>query len=71
MNAFMIWARTARAKLAQETPNASNAEVSVKLGELWTQLPKEEKQKFYLDAERVKAKHRQDFPGITEYRDLE
>lgn len=64
MNAFMIWARTARTKLATETPNASNAEISVKLGEVWSKLPREEKQKFYMEAERVKAKHRQDFPGI-------
>ncbi|XP_063432093.1 uncharacterized protein LOC134714628 isoform X1 [Mytilus trossulus] len=62
MNAFMIWARTARGKLAEETPNASNAEISVKLGELWSHLAKEEKQKYYMEAERVKARHRQDFP---------
>lgn len=62
MNAFMIWARTARGKLAEETPNASNAEISVKLGELWSRLSKEEKQKYYMEAERVKARHRQDFP---------
>lgn len=70
MNAFMIWARTARGKLAEETPNASNAEISVKLGELWSHLAKNEKQKYYMEAERVKARHRQDFPGSQYYNSL-
>ena len=63
MNAFMIWARDTRGKISQCTPDASNSTISIKLGELWNKLPKEEKQKYYMEAERVKARHRREFPG--------
>ena len=63
MNAFMLWAREFRGKLAEQMPNASNAEISVGLGQVWANLPTLEKQHFYLEAERVKNQHRRDFPG--------
>lgn len=63
MNAFMLWAREFRGRLAEQMPNASNAEISVGLGQVWANLPTPEKQHFYLEAERVKNQHRRDFPG--------
>ncbi|XP_062593534.1 uncharacterized protein LOC134255018 [Saccostrea cucullata] len=63
MNAFMLWAREFRGKLAERMPNASNAEISVGLGQVWANLPASEKQYFYLEAERIKNQHRRDFPG--------
>ncbi|XP_061194730.1 uncharacterized protein LOC133202875 [Saccostrea echinata] len=63
MNAFMLWAREFRGKLAEQMPNASNAEISVGLGQVWANLPASEKQYFYLEAERIKNQHRRDFPG--------
>ena len=66
MNAFMLWAREFRGKLAEQMPNASNAEISVGLGQVWANLPTLEKQHFYLEAERVKNQHRRDCPGTFE-----
>lgn len=63
MNAFMVWARTNRAKLSVDMPDASNAEISVRLGQVWASLSRDEKQKYYLEAERIKMRHRIDFPG--------
>ena len=34
MNAFMVWARQYRPSLAAKQPDASNAEISVKLGQV-------------------------------------
>ena len=65
MNAFMVWARDYRGYLAQAMPNATNSEISVRLGQEWAKLKPEEKQYFYKIAERIKRKHRSDFPGIS------
>ncbi|KAK3101003.1 hypothetical protein FSP39_000140 [Pinctada imbricata] len=62
MNAFMLWARTYRSKIAQQMTNSSNSEISIRLGQIWSSLPVGEKQPFYLEAERIKNRHRQCFP---------
>lgn len=68
MNAFMVWAREYRPKLAHQLPHSNNAEISVKLGQVWNDLTDEEKRPFYEEAERIKTKHKMDHPGnITEY----
>ncbi|KAF6029665.1 SOX30 [Bugula neritina] len=63
MNAFMVWAREYRPKLANRLPNANNAEISVKLGQVWNELTNDEKKPFYEEAERIKTKHKLDNPG--------
>lgn len=63
MNAFMVWAREYRPKLATQLPNANNAEISVKLGQVWNELSNEEKKPFYEEAEKIKMKHKMDHPG--------
>ncbi|XP_053407277.1 uncharacterized protein LOC123546980 [Mercenaria mercenaria] len=62
MNAFMVWARDYRGYLASSMPNATNSEISVKLGQIWASMPPEEKKQYYDVAEKIKAKHRQDYP---------
>lgn len=65
MNAFMVWAREFRPKLASQLPNANNAEISVKLGQVWNELTNDEKKPFYDEADRIKTKHKLDNPGTV------
>ncbi|ESO98398.1 hypothetical protein LOTGIDRAFT_80376, partial [Lottia gigantea] len=62
MNAFMVWARTYRGYLAQTMPNATNAEISVKLGQVWNEMTSEEKKPFYAEADQIKNQHKKDHP---------
>lgn len=70
MNAFMVWARRHRPALAQRYPEANNAEISVKLGQTWTELSHEHKQRYYDEAEKIKRKHRQENPGALSIRSM-
>ncbi|NXM69307.1 SOX30 factor, partial [Serilophus lunatus] len=63
MNAFMVWARIHRAALAKANPRANNAEISVQLGLEWSKLTEEQKQPYYDEANKIKLKHREEFPG--------
>ncbi|NXW54151.1 SOX30 factor, partial [Eurystomus gularis] len=63
MNAFMVWARIHRPALAKANPNANNAEISVQLGLEWSKLTEEQKQPYYAEAQKIKQKHREEFPG--------
>lgn len=63
MNAFMVWAREFRGRLAAAMPNATNSEISVTLGQVWANLAPEDKRQYYDIAERIKMQHRRDFPG--------
>lgn len=65
MNAFMVWAREFRGRLAAAMPNATNSDISVTLGQVWAALSSEDKKQYYEAAERIKQKHRQDFPGMS------
>jgi transcription factor SOX len=65
MNAFMVWARQERTKIAKEIPHANNADVSVKLGERWQALTEEDKRPFYDEATKIKVLHNEQFPGKT------
>lgn len=66
MNAFMVWARIHRPALAKANPAANNAEISVQLGLEWNKLTEEQKKPYYDEAQKIKEKHREEFPG-TEY----
>lgn len=63
MNAFMVWARMYRPTLAAQMPHANNAEISIKLGQIWHELGIEGKRPFYEEAERIKVRHKIDHPG--------
>ncbi|XP_072923135.1 transcription factor SOX-30-like [Hemitrygon akajei] len=63
MNAFMVWARIHRPQLAKANPNANNAEISVQLGLEWNKLTEEQKKPYYDEAQKIKEKHREEFPG--------
>ena len=41
----------------------NNADISVKLGELWRAMTVEQKQPFYDQAAKIKEKHKKDNPG--------
>ncbi|XP_078509845.1 transcription factor SOX-30 isoform X2 [Lissotriton helveticus] len=63
MNAFMVWARIHRPALAKANPAANNAEISVQLGLEWNKLSEDQKKPYYDEAQKIKDKHREEFPG--------
>ncbi|KAI6654698.1 Transcription factor SOX-3 [Oopsacas minuta] len=62
MNAFMVWARDARRKIAQENPKLHNAEISKQLGVSWRELSDEDKSPFRIEAKRIRETHIQKYP---------
>ncbi|MGH0124684.1 UNVERIFIED_CONTAM: hypothetical protein FKN15_033336 [Acipenser sinensis] len=62
MNAFMVWARIHRPALAKANPAANNADISVQLGIEWNKLSEEQKKPYYDAAQKIKEKHREEFP---------
>ena len=62
MNSFMVWAQSARRKLAEQYPHVHNAELSKMLGKLWRMLSAAEKQPYVDEAARLDKKHKEEFP---------
>lgn len=65
MNAFMVWSRTERRKLALKYPNMLNCEISKLLGAEWSRLSEEEKRPFVMEAKHLRSVHNQKYPDYS------
>ncbi|KAI6192420.1 High mobility group box domain-containing protein [Aphelenchoides bicaudatus] len=62
MNAFMVWSRGQRRKMAQEHPKMHNSEISKRLGQEWKDLSEQDKRPFIDEAKRLRQVHMKEHP---------
>lgn len=62
MNAFMVWSRGQRKKMATEFPKMHNSEISKKLGYEWKTMSDEQKRPFIDEAKRLRTSHMHEHP---------
>lgn len=63
MNAFMVWSRIRRRKIANDYPKLHNSEISKLLGVEWKTLNEDDKMPFIDEAKRLRNQHMVDHPG--------
>ncbi|XP_062611250.1 transcription factor Sox-14-like [Saccostrea cucullata] len=63
MNAFMVWAKSERKKLAAENPEVHNADLSKMLGKRWRTLSSSEKKYYTEQADELREQHMKKYPN--------